>query len=56
MARPYKEPWPVEKAFAEIQSGSGQHFDPEIVECFFDIRSELMGVKDIWKAIELNSK
>lgn len=55
MERPYKEPWPVEKSFAHIQSGAGQHFDPEIVECFCDIRSAVLDVKDEWKEIEAKS-
>ena len=52
MARPYKEPWPVEKALANIQNGAGQHFDPEMVKCFFDIQSELMIVKEQWAEVE----
>ena len=31
--RPYKEPWPLEKAVATIQSQAGLHFDPEVVNC-----------------------
>ncbi len=31
--RPYKEPWPVEKAIAQIQSMAGTHFDPAVVNC-----------------------
>jgi putative two-component system response regulator len=31
--RPYKEPWPVEKAIATMQSQAGLHFDPIIVNC-----------------------
>ena len=31
--RPYKEPWPVEKAIAQIQSMAGSHFDPAVVNC-----------------------
>lgn len=29
--RPYKEPWPVEKAVATIQSQAGSQFDPAVV-------------------------
>jgi putative two-component system response regulator len=32
--RPYKEPWPVEEALAEIQSQSGRQFDPRVVAAF----------------------
>jgi putative two-component system response regulator len=32
--RPYKQPWPVEEATAEILSQSGRHFDPAVVELF----------------------
>lgn len=32
--RPYKPPWPLEKALEEIQRGSGSHFDPDIVDAF----------------------
>ena len=32
--RPYKEPYPLEKAVAILREGSGKHFDPMIVEEF----------------------
>jgi len=32
--RPYKEPWPHEKALALIQEESGEHFDPKAVASF----------------------
>ncbi|MCB8836459.1 HD domain-containing phosphohydrolase [Aurantimonas sp. VKM B-3413] len=32
--RPYKPAWPIEKAFSEIVSLSGSHFDPACVEAF----------------------
>ncbi len=35
--RPYKDAWPVDKALEEIRKGSGSHFDPHIVDCFFKI-------------------
>ncbi len=34
--RSYKEAWGVEKARAEILAQSGHHFDPAVVEAFFD--------------------
>lgn len=32
--RPYKEPWPFEKAMAALAEGKGTHFDPELVDTF----------------------
>jgi len=29
--RPYKEPWPIERAIATMQSQAGSHFDPEVI-------------------------
>ena len=36
--RPYKEAWPIEKAFQYIHDESGKHFDPEIVNVMLSIR------------------
>jgi CHASE2 domain-containing sensor protein len=35
--RPYKEPWPVADALAEISSQSGRQFDPQLVEAFLGL-------------------
>jgi putative two-component system response regulator len=32
--RPYKRPWPVERALEEIRAQRGRHFDPLVVDCF----------------------
>jgi len=32
--RPYKQAWPLERAYAEIVAGSGSHFDPACVTAF----------------------
>jgi response regulator RpfG family c-di-GMP phosphodiesterase len=32
--RPYKEPWPVERALGEIADQAGRHFDPRLAELF----------------------
>ncbi len=42
--RPYKEPWSVKQALAEIRKDSGKHFDPQLVECFMDCRDEVREV------------
>ncbi len=38
--RPYKKPWPPERALAEIRAGSGSHFDPEVVDAFTALYEE----------------
>lgn len=48
MKRPYKEAWSMEDAFAEIENGSGGHFDPRLVECFFRIAPEIEKIKMKW--------
>lgn len=40
--RPYKEPWPVERALGLLQEESGKQFDPKVVEAF--IRLHASGV------------
>jgi response regulator RpfG family c-di-GMP phosphodiesterase len=42
-ARPYKGPWQVDEAIAEVERGRGQHFDPHIADAFLAIyrRGEL---------------
>lgn len=35
--RPYKEPWPVEKALDYIREGAGSQFDPKVVEAFLQV-------------------
>lgn len=34
--RVYKEAWPEDRVLAEIRAQSGRHFDPEMVDCFFE--------------------
>ncbi|MGL1861294.1 MAG: response regulator [Pseudodesulfovibrio sp.] len=44
--RPYKEAWPVEKAFALLLKERGEHFDPKLVEIFFTNVEEIMSIKE----------
>jgi CHASE2 domain-containing sensor protein len=41
--RPYKDPWPLDRALAEIERLSGTHFDPRLVADFLEIARELHG-------------
>ncbi len=42
--RYYKEAWPIEKVLMHIRAESGQHFDPSLVDLFFDNIHLFMGV------------
>ena len=42
--RPYKEPWPVEKAMEEIKRGKGVFFDPELVDMFVSLEPEILKI------------
>ena len=44
--RCYKEAFPIEKCFEIIQEGSGQDFDPVLVEVFLDIREKVVQVRE----------
>lgn len=39
--RPYKRAWTFEEAFAEIEAGSGRHFDPDCVRAFVRLRPKI---------------
>ena len=38
--RPYKEPWPVDEALAEIASQRGRQFDPDVVDAFLRVEEQ----------------
>lgn len=48
MNRPYKEPWPIDKAFESIRQDSGSHLDPRLVEIFIEIKPRILEIKDEW--------
>jgi len=48
-ARPYKEPWPQEKAKDFIVENSGSHFDPSCVEAFLKAYDKVKAVADEFK-------
>lgn len=43
-ARPYKEAWSLDRAFALIKAERGEHFDPVIVDEFFRQESEILKI------------
>ena len=42
--RPYKEPWPHERARDLIVNERGKHFDPVVVDVFIDVQNEFRKV------------
>jgi putative two-component system response regulator len=48
--RPYKQPWPVDEAAAEISSQSGRHFDPAVVEVFAALDHHALAAEDHTRA------
>jgi putative two-component system response regulator len=52
MKRPYKDAWPVAKAFDELKAGRGLHFDPRLLDCFFDHQLDFLAVKEEWEMKE----
>jgi putative two-component system response regulator len=48
MKRPYKPAWSIEDAAAEIENGTGKHFDPRMVKIFEAVLPELITIKNNW--------
>ncbi len=44
--RPYKEALSAEDSFSIISDLKGSHFDPEVVDCFFAIKDEILAIKN----------
>ena len=43
--RPYKDPWPLEKALAVMKGDAGSHFDPELISVFFSCLDEILEIR-----------
>ena len=43
--RPYKKPFPTEKAFSIVHEESGRHFDPAVMDAFLAIHEEIISIK-----------
>ncbi len=46
--RPYKPAWSVEETLELLRRESGKHFDPQLVELFFDCMPEILAIKERW--------
>ena len=47
--RPYKEPWPIEKAINLLKGERGEHFDPKCIDAFFNVLDEVLKIKEKFK-------
>ncbi len=48
--RPYKEPFSVERSLGIVREGRGNHFDPAVVDAFFEILDEeILPIKQQYK-------
>jgi putative two-component system response regulator len=52
MERPYKSAWPVERVIATLRDGHGRHFDPDLLDLFFDIMPTILDIKRVWDETE----
>ncbi len=50
MERPYKKPWSIEDAVAEIKKGAGSHFDPKLVNIFEKVLPDIIEAQRIWQS------
>jgi len=44
--RPYKQAWSIDDTMAELQRLRGNHFQPDLVDCFCDILPEVIAIRD----------
>ncbi|MFC1745150.1 HD-GYP domain-containing protein [Candidatus Riflebacteria bacterium] len=49
--RPYKEPFPLDKCFSIIKEGIGSHFDPKVVDAFFQGKDEILSIREKYQKI-----
>ncbi|MBF0528168.1 MAG: two-component system response regulator [Deltaproteobacteria bacterium] len=44
--RPYKEPFPLEKSLSIMKDGRGSHFDPMVVDAFFEALDQILAIRE----------
>ena len=49
--RCYKKAWEDEKIFSMFKEERGEHFDPKLLDCFFENLDEILSVRDKYKDI-----
>lgn len=46
--RPYKEPWPLERALETLEASAGSHLEARLVSAFRGILPRIMAIKNHW--------
>ncbi|WP_368562295.1 two-component system response regulator [Pseudoxanthomonas sp. UTMC 1351] len=46
--RPYKDPWPLDRAMEALENAAGSHLDARLVSAFRDILPNILAIKDYW--------
>ncbi len=49
--RVYKKAWPLEKIYELIKEERGKHFDPKLVDVFFEKQDEILKVREHFKDV-----
>ncbi len=44
--RPYKDAFPMEKAFSIMKDGKGKHFDPDLLDAFFEVKDDIISIRN----------
>lgn len=50
--RPYKNAFSIEKSFAIIHEERGNHFDPAVVDAFFEITDKIIEIREKYSDVE----
>ncbi|WP_373975662.1 response regulator [Chitinibacter sp. SCUT-21] len=52
MKRSYKEPWPLERVMLALEHGRAAHFEPRLLDVFFQLMPQILQIKSQWDAKE----
>jgi putative nucleotidyltransferase with HDIG domain len=51
--RPYKKAWDIDRATALLVESRGGHFDPDVVDAFFDVFDEVLEIKQQYQDADM---
>jgi response regulator RpfG family c-di-GMP phosphodiesterase len=51
--RAYKEPWPEDQVLEEMRRGAGKHFDPNLIDVFFDAHHQIRQIYEKYPPDEM---